>query len=354
MFEGGSAAAMKTKAQMDESTGSQNRNRKRCGESSRGLRPLELRAAHGVQRVACESGHWNGITVHHVIEDFAPGPAWIDLSASQTVAAIVLEQVGGYCEPRSDLDTPSRRAPSPEGHAVFVPAGMTVWRYADQVQRVRDVRLTFDNESLEAWPPDVARGDQSEPALLRYDERVAQCARLLANECSADATGIRLYGEGLTASLTALLFAPVRRPEANRQINGLSPAQLKRVLEYFQERLASDVSLESVAQLTGLSQSQFARAFRASTGVSPYRWFLNARVKRAQSWLLRRTLNIAQVAVEVGFADQSHFTKAFRRATGTTPREWQRRGGLTTHPTSEIQAPALAPEAMRSESKQMM
>jgi len=301
-----------------------------------------------VQRVACESGHWNGITVYHVVEDFAPGPAWIDLSASQSVVAILLEQVGGYCEPRLKLDAPPRRAPSSVGDAVFVPAGMTVWRYSEQVQRVRDVRLTFDNECLEAWlPEDVARGDQYEPVLLHYDERVVQCARLLANECSADATGIRLYGEGLTASLTALLFARAR-PQTNRQISGLSPAQLKRVLEYFQERLASDVSLESVAQLAGLSQSQFARAFGASTGVSPYRWFLNARVKRAQSWLLRRTLNIAQVAVEVGFADQSHFTKAFRRATGTTPREWQRRGGLTSHATREAQPGALAPKTTRS------
>ena len=336
---------------MNESTGSQNRNRKRCGESSSGLRPLELRAAHGVQSIACESGHWNGITVYHVVENFVPGPAWIDLSASQSVVAIVVEQVGGYCEPRLNLDAPSRRAPSPEGHAVFVPAETTVWRYSDQVQRVRDVRLTFDNDGLEGWLPDhVARGAQSEPVLLRYDERVVQCARLLAKECGAEATGIRLYGEGLTASLTALLFAR-GRPAPNRQVSGLSPAQLKRVLEYFQEQLASDVSLESVAQLTGLSQSQFARAFRASTGVSPYRWFLNARVKRAQSWLLRRTLNIAQVAVEVGFADQSHFTKAFRRATGTTPREWQRRGGLLSHSARETQAAAPAPETMHSGSK---
>jgi transcriptional regulator GlxA family with amidase domain len=59
-------------------------------------------------------------------------------------------------------------------------------------------------------------------------------------------------------------------------------------------------------------------------GVSPYRWFLNARVKHAQTLLLNGTLPLAEIAVRLGFADQSHFTKAFRRATGTTPGEWRR------------------------------
>jgi len=297
------------------------------------------------------SGRWSGATVYHIIDEFHPGPAWFDLSGSRSGVAIVLEQSGGHCEPRAHLDTPLKGAASRDGHAVFVPGGMTVWRYSEQIQRVRDVRLDFDCEGLDTWLPEPAtRWADSEPTLLRYDEPVVQCARLLANECGPDATGLRLYGEGLIASLTALLFGLVQ-PQADRPIGGLSPPQLKRVLEFFHERLASNVSLEDVAQLTGLSQSQFARAFRASTGISPYRWFLNARVKRAQSWLLRRTLNIAQVAVEVGFADQSHFTKAFRRATGMTPREWQRRIGLPRHSIHNEEMAKARSQALPIESK---
>jgi hypothetical protein len=68
----------------------------------------------------------------------------------------------------------------------------------------------------------------------------------------------------------------------------------------------------AICLMSGLSQSQSARAFRASMGVSPYRWFLS------------RTLRLADIAARLGFADQSHFTKAFRRATATTPPEWRR------------------------------
>src|SRR5260370_17113262 len=99
---------------------------------------------------------------------------------------------------------------------------------------------------------------------------------------------------------------------------------MKRCIDYLDESRSSEIRLESVALLTGLSQSQFARAFRASMGVSPYRWFLNARVKHAQTLLLSGTLRLADIAVRLGFTDQSHFTKAFRRATATTPGEWRR------------------------------
>ena len=287
--------------------------------------PFDYRAPHGTLRMLCDSRRWNGITVRHVVQHLAPGRVWHDMSASQSTVAVVLEQVGGYCEPRINLNRPAPRgARYDAGHTVFVPADMTVWGYSDQIQLVRDLRLHFDSRHLESLlGEDLRRGSEADPVLLLYDDRVVQCASLLARECGPGGTGVRLFGEGITTALVALLFAQTRSDTRTRPA-GLSGPQLKRVLDYFHAHLSSDVSLESVALLTGLSQSQFARAFRASMGVSPYRWFLNARVKHAQTLLLSGTLRLADIAVRLGFTDQSHFTKAFRRATATTPGEWRR------------------------------
>jgi AraC-like DNA-binding protein len=79
-----------------------------------------------------------------------------------------------------------------------------------------------------------------------------------------------------------------------------------------------------LAALTGLSQSQFSRAFHASAGVAPYQWTLQARVRKAQELLAKADQPISAVAIEVGFSDQSHFTKVFRRQVGVTPKKWQR------------------------------
>jgi len=286
--------------------------------------PFDYRSPHGTLRMLCDSRQWNGITVRHVVQHLAPGRVWHDASARQSTVAVILEQVGGYCEPRINLNRPAPRARYDAGHTLFVPADMTVWGYSDQIQLVRDLRLHFDSRHLESLlGEDLRRGSEADPVLLLYDDQVVQCASLLARECGPEGTGVKLFGEGITTALVALLFARTRSDTRSRPA-GLSAPQLKRVLDYFHEQLASDVSLESVALLTGLSQSQFARAFKASTGVSPYRWFLQARVKHAKILLLGRAHSLSDIALRLGFADQSHFTKAFHRATGTTPGEWRR------------------------------
>jgi AraC family transcriptional regulator len=286
--------------------------------------PFEYRSPHGTLRMLCDSRRWNGITVRHVVQHLSPGRVWHDASASQSTVAVILEQVGGYCEPRINLNRPAPRARYDAGHTVFVPADMTVWGYSDQIQLVRDLRLHFDSWHLESLlGEDLRRGSEADPVLLLYDDRVVQCARLLARECGPEATGVRLFGEGITTALAVLLFAQTRSDTHSRSA-GLSTPQLRRVLDYFHEHLSSDVSVESVALLTGLSQSQFARAFRASMGVSPYRWFLQARVKHAKMLLLSGAHGLADIALQLGFTDQSHFTKAFYRVTGTTPGEWRR------------------------------
>jgi AraC-like DNA-binding protein len=88
--------------------------------------------------------------------------------------------------------------------------------------------------------------------------------------------------------------------------------------------LSEAVRLRDLADITGLSQSQFGRAFKASTGISPYQWQLNARVDRAQQLLVDGKRSLAQIALDTGFSEQSHPTRVFRNLVGTTPRSWQR------------------------------
>jgi transcriptional regulator GlxA family with amidase domain len=74
------------------------------------------------------------------------------------------------------------------------------------------------------------------------------------------------------------------------------------------------VSVFQLARLVDLSSSQFARMFKASTGVSPHRYQLNTRIGKAQELLLMKGESLSMVAVATGFADQSHFTRTFKRA----------------------------------------
>lgn len=105
---------------------------------------------------------------------------------------------------------------------------------------------------------------------------------------------------------------------------GLSPWQLRRVLDHLGENLAEDLPLRALANLVGLSQSYFSRAFKASTGLAPHRWLVNARCDKAKQLLLENRLGLAEIALDAGFCDQAHFTRVFARTVGISPGAWRR------------------------------
>ncbi|MGZ2453120.1 AraC family transcriptional regulator [Rhizobium ruizarguesonis] len=90
------------------------------------------------------------------------------------------------------------------------------------------------------------------------------------------------------------------------------------------ENLEGDISIEQVAQACNLSRGYFIRAFRETTGMTPYQWLLSQRIDRARALLRTSNAPLAEVAIACGFADQSHFTRVFASVVGATPGNWRR------------------------------
>jgi AraC-like DNA-binding protein len=119
-------------------------------------------------------------------------------------------------------------------------------------------------------------------------------------------------------------------PELERQFavepprGGLSAGALRRVCEFVETHLEDDISLETLAAEARLSVYHFARGFKLSTGVSPLRYVLEQRVKRARQLLVQTDLPLSAIASVVGFFDQGHFSRQFRSLVGTTPSSFRR------------------------------
>jgi transcriptional regulator GlxA family with amidase domain len=105
---------------------------------------------------------------------------------------------------------------------------------------------------------------------------------------------------------------------------GLAPWQVRRVTDYMTEHVADSVPLEELAAQTGLSSSQFRRAFKLSTGISPHRWQTRLRILEAQELLREGDLSLADLSLATGFAEQSHFSRVFKEVVGVSPGAWQR------------------------------
>jgi AraC family transcriptional regulator len=105
---------------------------------------------------------------------------------------------------------------------------------------------------------------------------------------------------------------------------GLAPWQVKRIMEYLEDRLADDVGLDDLSRLVDLSTFHLCRAFKQSTGMPPHRWRMQRRVERAREMLEGTDLTVTAIAAAVGFDDPSGFASAFRKVTGTSPSAYRR------------------------------
>jgi AraC-like DNA-binding protein len=264
------------------------------------------------------SGSWSGVSAE-VTALCGAGTYLDDLRAPCAQLVVTLEQVGGRAEMRLRPDRPGEGDARRTHQLSFIPANLPAWGYADGIRYLRRMRVSFDGPRVEQVIG--AESGQLAPRLMFSDPRVWRLAELLAAECDRTASSDRLYGD----SLAAALMVGVLRPAApERRSGGLAPWQLRRITDYIEDHACDAIQLRDLAAMTGLSQSHFAHAFKASTGMPPHRWQLHARIVRAKRLLVDGDMPLALVAIQTGFAAQSHFTRVFRRIVGTTPRAWQR------------------------------
>jgi AraC family transcriptional regulator len=143
-----------------------------------------------------------------------------------------------------------------------------------------------------------------------------------------------LYAEALSLAFVLHLLGAHGQAPGRKQLSPrgkLSPDQLRRVMELIHEGLASNLTLARMALCTGYSPFQFARLFKATTGLAPHGFVLRLRLQRARRLLEKGGASLAGVALATGFYDQAHFTNVFRRAFGRTPGSFVHRGTGSDH-----------------------
>ena len=104
---------------------------------------------------------------------------------------------------------------------------------------------------------------------------------------------------------------------------GLPVRQLRKVQDYVRERLADEISLESLAELAELSPFHFSRVFKQTTGLSPLQFVTRERITRAQQMIRETKRSLIEIALEVGYTSPSAFAQVFRRVVGVTPTEFR-------------------------------
>jgi AraC family transcriptional regulator len=104
----------------------------------------------------------------------------------------------------------------------------------------------------------------------------------------------------------------------------LTKRKLMQVIEYVNENLAEELSLQEIASELKMSPGYFTRLFKQSTGIPAYQYVMQCRIRRAKELLRWSDLTIIDISLRIGFQCQSHFAKVFRKQVGVNPMEYRR------------------------------
>ena len=161
----------------------------------------------------------------------------------------------------------------------------------------------------------LLRAHLAERATHRWsDDRVDQLAKTIA--------GCLRHGT-----------AEIRLRSTLRRDCKLPRILLRSTIRFVKDNLESKLGWDEIAAAVDLDPITFGSAFRLATGMTPRRYVIRCRIRKAMWLLSSETMTLADIALAVGCSCQSHLTTMFRKHLGTTPgafRRAARNGGLVS------------------------
>lgn len=175
------------------------------------------------------------------------------------------------------------------------------------------------SEVIEDMTGRAFHGTPSFPSFLPHDPKMAQAFQI-AHRRLENGAGALEADEGMFSVLAELFSrhgSAIILPVETREKTAVYQAR-----EYLNDNFDTDVGLEELAGMAGLSRAHLIRAFRREFHITPHAYLTDIRIRRARH-LLRQGESPASVALECGFADQAHFTRHFKARTGVTPGQFR-------------------------------
>ncbi|MDR3337649.1 MAG: AraC family transcriptional regulator [Treponema sp.] len=109
---------------------------------------------------------------------------------------------------------------------------------------------------------------------------------------------------------------------------GDKPSYYQKIVEkakfLMEQRVESVLSLSDISEELGLSSSRFSEIFKTYTAMTPYHYFIQLKIHRAERLLEEEGSSVKEVSLNLGFEDQYYFSRLFKSKTGISPSDWKK------------------------------
>lgn len=190
----------------------------------------------------------------------------------------------------------------------------------------------------ENWLPFIecsTNGLETENAEKFQQLRVALAHLMAAYFKQNDETEIETYQHFFTV-LTLLVknfkkeYLPVPTITEN-----LADERMSQLLEQIQKNYSQPISLESLAEMSGISYYYLSRSFKKQVGVNFTEYLNQIRLMHASEALVSTSQSVLKVAFNSGFSNAKNFYDIFKKQYGLTPANYRKKYSLAKNPEKQ-------------------
>ena len=159
-------------------------------------------------------------------------------------------------------------------------------------------------------------------ALLKLHRLGTQFCMQASDESALDTAPY--LGQQIVCALSALLLEICQEmPLSNVLSKERSALLYKQLVDYMEEHICQNLSLEELAEHHYVSVSYVKKLFRIYANIGPRQFYNHMRVREA---ILRLTKGIsaAEIADQMNFSSPNYFSLFFKNQTGITPSEYKK------------------------------
>jgi len=154
------------------------------------------------------------------------------------------------------------------------------------------------------------------PAFIELDKALAQYVTFLHRQL------LRQQGNSSSERQMLLLLIELLKERFGYAIQ--LDRRIEAVRNYLDQNYQRQISQSQLAAIASLSVRQLNEIFRRDLGMTPQQYLVEKRMQQAWQLLTQGSLQVQQIAEQVGYASLAAFSDRFRRHFGHSPRHFRR------------------------------
>lgn len=150
------------------------------------------------------------------------------------------------------------------------------------------------------------------PSQQQLETDFSAILQMLASDCNMD--------DQISVAIHRLLSLLNTQGHTSKTIS----SSIQHAKYWIEQHFREDITIDQAAEQASLSRFYFSRRFHEEVGLSPHEYLLNLRISYAKQQLSESSDSIEQIAFNCAFCSASNLIRAFKKSTGITPYQFRK------------------------------